>query len=358
MKKLLILSVLIVTLLLIADPPTGGGRTLIFSTFSNGGTELPAQRHSTRFLLSDVLGRGTSASTDRLEGSTYHLYGGFRNVDLDLREPFSSAETPEFISSSAMFYVSWAGIDTTIEDGEGWGIWKYDIQWSKSSDPGTWHDWHTETELSNDWFGPSDPTVVKPDTVYYFRVRAYDLVGNVFDWTEGAVADASDSVRYNPPMLGFSIRKTDGDSVWVTETLDEDGIALNRASDVFVVKNNSVDAIDVGLYSFNTTHWELQDEPAMDAFSVRAIMNDEANRPDTTDFDLTTALQPNPDGITWGSPTELGGGGYNIAPAGSDSTLRTENLWLQVHAPTWVTRYGGYDEEIILIKAEARNTIY
>ncbi len=257
-----------------------------------------------------------------------------------------------------MFYVSWAGIDTTIEDGEGWGVWKYDIQWSKSSDPGTWHDWHTETELTNDWFGPTDPEIVKPDTVYYFRVRAYDLVGNVYDWTDGAVVDASDSVRYNPPVLGFTIRQTDNDSIWVTDTLVEDQMGQNRIGDVFIVKNNSVDAIDIGLYSFNTTHWELQDEPDRDAYGLRAIMNDVGNRPDTTDFDLTTAIQANASGIRLASPTTFGGGGYNIQPAGSDSTSRTENLWFRVHAPTWVTRYGGYDNEIILIKAEARNTIY
>lgn len=343
-----------------ATSPSGGGRTLIFSSFSNGGTELSSVRSGGRFNLSDILGRGTSAATERLENPSFHLYGGFRNIDRDLVAPRTLARTDSDTSSSSMFFVTWAGWDTSSTDGEGWGLYRFDIQWSKSSDPGVWHDWHTNTALTGDWFGPTEPAVVRMDTIYYFRTRGTDLAGNRGEYP----TRAEDSTFFNPPVLAFTVRKTDHDSVWTVsgltpgDTVDTRGNVIANTDNVFIVKNQGGDPIDVGLYSFSTTNWDLKAHPGRDAFSVRAVMNDDNTAPAPGFFNDSTAILANRSNINFARPTYYGGGGFNIAGASADSTERTENLWINVKAPTDVTRYGDYDNETIMIKIEARESIY
>jgi hypothetical protein len=301
-------------------------------------------------MLSDIIGRGISVTEDRLEGAAYHLYGGFRNVDLDLRAPLTDVES-EDTSSSSMFLVSWAGVDTTLEDGIGWGVRRYWIQWSKSSDPGNWHDWHLATTMTNDWFGPFEPETVKQDTVYFFRMRADDLAGNISDYP--AIPQAS--TMFQPPILDFTVRQIDGDSVWRPDTIAEADQITTDFDQLFIVTNNTGENVDVGLYSFNTAHWELANEPGRDAFALHAIMNDLREPPNDEDFDSLSRIGPTSANLRWASPDTFGPGGVNISSEGPDNT---ENLWLHLKAPTWVTRYGGYDDEIVLIKVQVRATAY
>ncbi|RLB35624.1 MAG: hypothetical protein DRH12_16550, partial [Deltaproteobacteria bacterium] len=75
-------------------------------------------------------------------------------------------------------FVQWTGQDTTIEEGEGWGIWVYDVQWRREDDtPGVWTDLIMSTTDTVDTVTPLENA-----HWYYFRVRAHDLATNVAPW--------------------------------------------------------------------------------------------------------------------------------------------------------------------------------
>jgi hypothetical protein len=76
------------------------------------------------------------------------------------------------------------------------------------------------------------------------------------------------------------------------------------------------------------------------------------------EFNDSTIVRSGIANLTYASPTIYGPGGFKLWPSWSDSLVRSENLWLQVRTPTDITRYGGYDNEVIMIKIRARNTIY
>ncbi|MFP4458992.1 MAG: hypothetical protein ACLFSQ_05340 [Candidatus Zixiibacteriota bacterium] len=370
MRKYILPVLILGVFCLMAQPPSTADYTLTFSSFSNGGAENPDPRTSSRFILSDIIGRGSSAADEVLSGSTYNLYGGFRNVDLDLREPFAWLEADGYEASSQIFHITWTAADTTIEDGEGWGIWKYDVQYSKKLDPGTWFDWQMGTELTFAEFGPDDPVEVKEDSVYYFRVRAYDLVGNVFDWSDPFAVGIDDSAMYQPPTVEYTVQQpTPGgdsdDSTWspvtdggLVDTLEIDETVEMRGDEYFVIDNNSsTDAIDIGLYSFNATPWELADSSGLDAFSLRALMNDDVTAPLSADYQPSQNIIPKgSDNVVFGAADTFGTGGYNLGTEGSGTD--TEHLWLQLQAPKTVSRYGSYDDVRVNIRVEARNTMY
>ncbi|MFP4460305.1 MAG: hypothetical protein ACLFSQ_12050 [Candidatus Zixiibacteriota bacterium] len=353
MKKL-IFFIPFICLILFGQSPSDGSRTMTMGTFSGGGASEADYRSSVSYKCTDNIGDGSKTSEQVSTSTTYKMWGGFRNVDRDLREPASYVAVPDTISSSAVFYISWAGIDTTFEDGQGWGIWKYDIQWSKSSDPGNWHDWHIGTELTNAWFGPEDPTEVKPDTIYYFRARAYDLATNVEDYP----ADADDFVVYNPPTIALEADKSGTDTVWVSDTSEVDEWVNSDEADRYIVKNRGSEYVDLGLYSFNTENWKLEDEPGYNQYSLRALFNEAPSPPMESYFTDSCIVRADRENMTYATPTIYGPGGYNLHPVHADSMSSTSNLWLQIRTPTMVSRFGNFDNELILMKVEARTSIY
>ncbi len=349
MKRIILVLLIIGGLLAIR--PSGGGKTLIFSSFTSGGVE-GGTRYGSTYEMTDNLGSGGAFGESKASGDSHDIYGGFRFIDLDLRAPFAGSDVPDSISAGATFYVEWSGVDTTTEDGPGWGMWVYDVQWSKESDPGNWHDWHTQTYLTNDLFGPFEPDTVKMDTTYYFRVRGYDLAQNVGDWGEQS------GVTYQPPSVTYTVTGADGDSIWVTDTLEVDDWTTISTSDYFTIENNGPNQIDMGIYAFNTTNWQLADEPGRNRYSLHAIFNDATVAPDDTLWSDSTVVKSGPDNIAYATPNRFGTGGWKIWPYWASGTFRRENLWLHLRAPTFVTRYGGYENEMVLIKLEARTTIY
>lgn len=349
-KSILLLFVLIIY----ASAPSGGEWTLTMGTFSGGGASDAEHRSSTSYKMTDNLGDGSKTSETPFVSESYVIYGGFRNVDLDLRPPLVDVIVPDSISSSAMIYVSWFGVDTTLEDGEGWGIWKYDVQWSKSSEPGVWHDWHIGTELTNSWFGPLDPVEVKEDTFYYFRARGYDLARNVSEYPE----TPHDSVVFNAPVIALRVEKAGEDTIWITDTTHISRDVISDEPNIFIVKNRGTEHIDLGIYSYNTNLWRLADNPGLNTYGLRAIFNLDPHPPLPAEFDELTIVRAGYANLTFASPDTFGPGGFNLAPVEADSLDRTTNLWLQVKTPTAVTRFRGYDNEMILIKMEARNSIY
>ena len=64
------------------------------------------------------------------------------------------------------------------------GLKHFDVQY-KVEESGSWQDWHTDTLLTQDTFGPISPIPVQDNTTYYFRVRAEDNVSNESSYTNG-----------------------------------------------------------------------------------------------------------------------------------------------------------------------------
>jgi hypothetical protein len=250
----------------------GSTKTMEAASLTSGGADLSEPRMGARYVISDNLGNGSSSSPNMMVSEASNvLFAGYRYVNLDLRPPLAWASVDDTISSSSRFYISWSGADTTTEDGEGWGIHRYSIQWSKSSAPDVWNDWHVNTNLRGDWFGPEFPTRIYEDTVYFFRARATDLATNT--GTYNPTADAG--VRFKEPTLTYSVNGFGhaDDTLWVTDTVFIRDNTVNAAN-LFVIRNNGSRQIDLGLYSFSTTHWTLSDNAGRDKFSLRAIFND------------------------------------------------------------------------------------
>ncbi len=135
---------------------------------------------STSYRLSSSIGQSTPVAEGPVSSASFDLYPGHRKIDVDYRYPFSWFTFSVEYSSDTTFEISWAGIDTTAEDGWGWGIWNYDIQYAV--DGGAWTSWLDATTATSATFGPSLPVEVTPGTEYQFRIRARDLARNVAPW--------------------------------------------------------------------------------------------------------------------------------------------------------------------------------
>ncbi|MBN2543065.1 hypothetical protein JXI42_09405 [bacterium] len=333
MKVRLLVFGLIVVLafsgLLFGDPPTGTSHVLIWSSLTNGGDESPEGRAGSIYKLNDVLGNGSSAATQRAEGTTYHLYGGFRKVDLDLRPPISETDDLPDETFATSFEVSWAGEDTTTEDGEGWGIWVYDVEY-KVGVAGAWTAWLTGTELTHATFGPTVPEVVLGGETYYFRCRARDLATNVEDFPPDAETET-----YINLNIGFTIAAPDAemDSVWKIDTIDVYTAVNMLNTDKFVITNTGAVALQMGLRADSLGNWLPGYYPALDTFVVRAIFNDNNTAPATFHAVNDVVGKTN----RYASATVFGPQGLNV---GSGTT---ENLWLYFISPT--SSEDHYDEE-------------
>jgi hypothetical protein len=150
---------------------------------------------STSYRLSSCIGQPTPVMSGPSSSASYDFYPGFRKIDLDLRYPFSWFTVMVEYAADYSFGLSWAAIDTTIEDGQGWGVWNYDIQY-KIGTAGAWTDWLTDTELTNATFGPATPVVVTPGQTYHFRLRAQDKARNEPPWTTPWIDQDSTIVNY------------------------------------------------------------------------------------------------------------------------------------------------------------------
>lgn len=98
-------------------------------------------------------------------------------ITLDTVPPSASASSPASVLGHS-FTVSWSGSDASS------GIASYDVQYREGAG-GVWTDWLAGATATSAVFGPSLPLPVMSDQVYYFRVRAHDLAGNVGDYPGG-----------------------------------------------------------------------------------------------------------------------------------------------------------------------------
>ena len=344
---------------LIADWPSGGGFQLRWGAVTNGGTERGARMSTTGYQLSDNLGNASHVTDSFLtDGTTFIHRTGYRKVDWDERHPITSVNDlgADTISSAPNFPISWGGADTTIEDGYGWGIRFYDVQY-RINLGGTWEDWYVQTVLISDIFGPTyglgPGDTICEDTTYFFRCRAYDLPGNVEDWP--TTPDYQAWARYEEQILEWVVvNQADSNDWTIEDSLTMGYTATMEAGDLFIVKNNGTVAIDMGIKGYPATGWTIGNTPSYDRYALRARFNDDPTPPVT--FPLTDAVFDS--GFTWATgrttdpDTLYGLLGWGIQDATADSVDRTDNLWLQLHLPTDVSTY--IDSQIIRIDLKAK----
>jgi hypothetical protein len=91
----------------------------------------------------------------------------------DKESPMVDVTCPD-VSPDPSWSVSWIGSDYPPAS----GLNHYDVQFSEVGSGGPWQDWHTDTLLTEDTFGPTSPVIVEDDHTYYFLVQAVDNVSN------------------------------------------------------------------------------------------------------------------------------------------------------------------------------------
>ena len=317
---------------------------LSWGAVTNGGTEFPEARTGGGMRLADNIGNGGTAWDSILsDGAAITLYPGYRYVELDLRHPISWIDSMDTIVHSPSFVVSWAGVDTTPEDGEGWGIRYYDVEYAVN-DSTAWHDWFTHVTFTSAVFGPTSPTTVQPDSIYYFRVRAYDLATN----EEPEHPEYDQKVLYQPVVLSFRVYNPATDTaVWASQdTFDVGETVTMDSASVLYVDNTSIDSIILGVSAdpvavdteTHAPYWSLAQSPGEDIFALRARFDDNFYPPTT--FSLSDAVD---DTFKMASDGYFGGPSQGwLAPNDGvhDSTAYREHLWLQVLLPTAVTQHG------------------
>lgn len=162
----------------------------VIETGGNEGDDIT----STNYRLSSCIGQPTPVISGPTSSLNYDFYPGFRKIDLDLRYPYSWFTMMIEYAPDTSFEMRWAAVDTTIEDGQGWGVWNYDVQYKIGA--GTWTDWLVDTEDTMATFGSETPVDVEPGQVYHFRLRAQDKARNQPPWSDPWMDQDSTIVNY------------------------------------------------------------------------------------------------------------------------------------------------------------------
>ncbi len=323
---------------------------LEWGAVTNGGCEFPEGRYGVNMRLADNIGNnGTASDVVLSDGATMNLYPGYRYVDLDLRAPISAIDSTDTVTASPFFVISWTGNDTTTEDGEGWGMRYYDVQYTRDTLAG-WTDWLIGTTDRWALFGPTSPTTVSDNDIFFFRVKAYDLATN----TENYPVRWEQRVAYRPASVGFTVNRYHATDVlppiWHKDGIYDVGETVNMTADErMVVKNNPGSpqtrlALKVLPFATDSlTHepyWAVEALPNTDVFAMRALFNDLTTPPAA--FGANTAVLDSfifTDAGTgyYGGPTQ----GLMLANDGSSLPEDIqENLWLQLRFPSRITQHG------------------
>ncbi|GEM_PF-1279095 len=343
-------------------PTDGSGTYIIWDGFSSPGTEkefrLSKEGDIVGYMRNTVDGEFATPVVGVSGSDTVAwIRGSERYIDYDVRKPFSRIDSLDTVSYAPFWLVTWGGMDTTHEDGEGWGIAGYTVEYSIGSPDGPWRTWFSDVDFTTAMFGPEEPVAVQESVKYYFRVKCYDYNTNYEDghptydqWTQ-----------YLQPKLAFSVRNLEDSTDWTvrdTFQIGVDTVIHPHNSDVFIVKNRSIYyPIDIGVkgvkYAIPTRlDWELEDYPRMNKFGLRAVFNDNPYPPSHAYF-----MNPNNivrDTFIVANDSIYGPGGYDIQPVTDpDSLRRTENLWLEVLLPTWSTTYGETTDVLFIMQFKA-----
>jgi len=216
---------------------------------------------SASYVLTSTGGQGTSVNDSLYSHSaTVKAFPGFIKLFHDWRNPYSWITGVVATSDTVRvdsFLVEWSGIDTTREDGVGWGLRNYTVQYSTNPTSG-WTTWFTTTTLTSAWFGTSAglPIPTEPSHWYYFRVQACDYATNcATDWSN------IDSIFVFTTTYTLTVRNEydvppfAGGKVWVngTEYDSPKSVTVGPGSSVIIAANDVFVAGDTIRYTF--TGW-------------------------------------------------------------------------------------------------------
>jgi len=195
-RTLLIITIVLMAIVSVAHAQYGSSASynLQWKVIESGGNE-GDDVTSTSYRLSSSIGQSTPVISGPSSSASYDFYPGFRKIDLDLRYPFSWFTVMIEYASDYTFDLNWAAIDTTIEDGQGWGVWNYDVQY-RIGTAGVWTNWIVDGVVTNATFGPASPEVVDPGETYHFRLRAQDKARNEPPWSLPWMDQDSTIVNY------------------------------------------------------------------------------------------------------------------------------------------------------------------
>ncbi len=201
---------------LLTAQPASTHYVLPWRVIDGGGNE-GGSVASANYRLSSAIAQGTPIGTTWTSSSSYLVHPGFRKVDLDWRPPYTqllgTVVITDTITTDSVL-VQWTGQDTTIEEGEGWGMWVYDVQ-IKSDTSADWFTWLSSTTDTAAWLSE-----LGNGHWYYFRVRGHDLATNVPPWDTSLVLVDVDSVFVVLEMYTLELHTThELCSLWV------DGVA-------------------------------------------------------------------------------------------------------------------------------------
>jgi hypothetical protein len=150
---------------------TGGGRTILYSLEASPSDWVT-------YTVPVVINAGLSTLTYRdIDGGTMSATQTCGPFQVDTSAPTAKVSAPAMSvvsSRNRTFMLSWSGLDT------GSGIDSYDVYY-KTSASGAWQQLRGGTPAT------STPFTADPGANVYFRVRAYDIAGNVGDWSPQAL---------------------------------------------------------------------------------------------------------------------------------------------------------------------------
>ncbi len=227
-------------------------------------------------------------------------------------------------------------------------------------DSTAWNSWFTGVTFTDAVFGPTSPTIVREDSTYYFRVKAYDLATNV----ETTHVKYDQKVHYVPVAVAFKVYNPyyyADSALWKADTYDVGQTVSMNDDDILIVKNLGNDTLLLAMRGFpvawDTLHhrpvWHLKDFQGPDTFAIRAKFTDEPTSPST--FTITDALR---DTFIYAYNGYYGGPAQGkLGPYGggeADSVSFTENLWMRILLPTTVSEHGDTTVYRFTVQLKAR----
>jgi len=301
---------------------------LEWSTMDAGGNEMGDSIYSASYRLTSAIGQGTAiGDSSWMSSANYLVHPGFRKIDLDWRPSFTQLLGTVVLVDTITYdsvVVQWTGQDTTTEEGDGWGIWMYDVQY-REEPTGIWTDW-----LDSTFSTTATMTGLTNGHWYYYRVRAHDLATNIGAWDTISTIIAVDSVFVNTALYSLELHTTDElCSLWVDATAYPAPFIQNYSGGA-VVHIDVADSVNFGdtvITIFD--HWAVS--AGTDSF-LDITMTD--NTVDTAVYNLFYSLD-----ITSDNDTPVPDG-HNWYPAGDSASGYITNPVLDIGGGDWAICTG------------------
>ncbi|MFP4458051.1 MAG: hypothetical protein ACLFSQ_00500 [Candidatus Zixiibacteriota bacterium] len=264
-KKILfffaLISLLLISFLLLSDEtdgiPESSSYKLIWKGVTTTGNEstrdgvstIDSIRSENYVLGASSGGQATSIMYDSLYSadamaSSYFAFPGFLKVWHDWRAPLvhftGLVAADSAIIRLSGFDVTWTGIDTTYEDGQGWGVWYYSVSYVISSDMSDTSYLHLAPDTStSDTIGEFRDEDLRSGDYVYFRLCASDLARN------RTVECVYDTVRVITEMNEVIVQNDFGGG-----HVSVDGVWYPSPCTLFVIPGTEIELSDSSIYDY------------------------------------------------------------------------------------------------------------